>query len=72
MLRYAFLGALPEPLRDVREAPALISISLVLLAVLCTGMGLLLVPAVRGVVLDPAVAALSQGLEYARSLMAGL
>lgn len=72
VLRYAFLGSLPEPLREVREAPALMSISLVLLAVLCSGMGLLLVPALRALVLDPAVAALSQGLEYARSVLAGL
>ena len=71
VLRYAFLGTLPKTLREIREAPALMSLSLVLLAVLCVGMGLLLVPAVRGLVLDPAVAALSQGLEYARVVLAG-
>ena len=71
VLRYAFLGSLPEALKEVREAPALMSISMVMLAVLCAVMGLLLVPAVRELVLDPAVAALSQGMEYARGALSG-
>ena len=45
------------------------SLSLVLLAVLCVGMGLLLVPAVRGLVLEPAVAA--YGRARVRSSRAG-
>ncbi len=66
VLRYAFLGKLPEALRQVRESPAIMAIALVILAILCTGMGLLLVPGVREVILDPAVAALLQGIEYAQ------
>ncbi len=71
VLRYAFLGTLSEALRQVREAPALMSVALVMLAVLCAGMGLLLIPGARQLVLDPAVASLSQGLGYARSALAG-
>jgi multicomponent Na+:H+ antiporter subunit D len=71
VLRYSFLGSLPEKLRAVREAPAFMSIALVLLAVLCTTMGLALVPAVRTALLDPAVNALAQGVGYAASALAG-
>ena len=70
VLRYAFLGALPEALRKVRECPALMALSLVILAVFCSGMGLILVPAFREVVLDPAVGALARGVEYARDALA--
>jgi multicomponent Na+:H+ antiporter subunit D len=70
VMRYAFLGRLSEALARVRESPALMSASLIVLAVLCTGMGLLLVPALREAVLEPAVAALVQGGAYARSALA--
>ncbi|MBA7553417.1 Na(+)/H(+) antiporter subunit D [subsurface metagenome] len=71
VLRYAFLGKLPETLREVRESPAIMSVALVILAILCAGMGLLLVPGVREVILDPAVGALAQGFEYARVVLSG-
>ncbi len=70
VLRYAFLGHLPEALRRVRESPAAMSIALVVLAVFCTGMGLLLIPAAREIVLDPAVGALARGVEYAQAALA--
>jgi len=70
VLRYAFLGSLPDALREVHESPPLMIVPLGLLAVLCIGMGLLLVPAVREVVLDPAVAALVNGGVYARTVLA--
>jgi multicomponent Na+:H+ antiporter subunit D len=71
VLRYSFLGSLPETLRRVRESPLLMSISLVFLAIFCTGMGLLLIPGVKTVVLDPAVGVLIRGLEYARTALEG-
>jgi len=71
VLRYTFLGKLPETLREVRESPAIMSAALVILAILCTGMGLLLVPGVREVILDPAVGALAQGFEYAQVVLSG-
>jgi multicomponent Na+:H+ antiporter subunit D len=72
VLRYAFLGKLPDALKQVRESPALMALSLVILAVFCTGMGLLLVPGLRQIILDPAVGALAQGVEYARGALASL
>ena len=71
VLRYSFLGSLPETLRRVRESPLLMSISLVFLAIFCAGMGLLLIPGVRTVVLDPAVGVLIRGIEYARTALEG-
>lgn len=65
VLRYAFLGKVSATLQKVREAPALMGVSLVLLALLCTGMGLLLIPAARDAVLIPAVEALARGIDYA-------
>jgi multicomponent Na+:H+ antiporter subunit D len=70
VMRYAFLGSLPERLREVREAPLLMSLSMVLLAVLCTGMGLLLVGGAREAFLEPAVNALRAGLELGRTVLA--
>ncbi len=70
VLRYAFLGSLPEALRRVRESPAAMSVALVVLAIFCTGMGLLLIPAAREIVLDPAVGALARGVEYAQAALA--
>ncbi|MCK4514281.1 MAG: hypothetical protein KAU31_03435, partial [Spirochaetaceae bacterium] len=62
VLRYAFLGTLPEALREIRESPVLMSVSLVLLSVLCIGLGLLMVPELRELILEPAAAALTAGL----------
>jgi len=70
VLRYAFLGHLPAVLKSVRESPAMMAIAMVVLAVFCTGMGLLLVPGVREMILDPAVGALAEGVEYAQAVLA--
>jgi len=70
VMRYAFLGNLPEALKNVRESPVLMSISLVVLAVFCSGMGLLLVPGARELILDPAVGVLANGVEYAEAVLA--
>jgi multicomponent Na+:H+ antiporter subunit D len=65
VLRYAFLGSLPERLRDVKESPFAMSLAMAVLTVMCAGMGLLLVDGLRGQFLEPAVNALSMGLGYA-------
>ena len=70
VLRYAFLGRLPAALKAIRESPAMMSIALVVLAIFCTGMGLLLIPGAREMVLDPAVGALAEGVDYAQAVLA--
>ena len=72
VLRYAFLGELPETLKEIRESPFLMSLPLVVLAVLCAGMGMLLVPGIRELILDPAVGALLSGFKDAQTVQANL
>lgn len=59
--RYAFMERSKEKWRDVKEVPALMSAPMIVLALLCVVMGLLIVPGVREVLLQPAVDALLQG-----------
>ncbi len=64
--RYAFLGELPENLQQIKEHRGSMLVAMVLLAVLCSFMGLLvLVPYLRATVLTPAVDVLTDGLLYA-------
>jgi multicomponent Na+:H+ antiporter subunit D len=62
--RYAFFGKLPSLLERTREAPVFMCISMILLAALCVGMGLLLLPGVKEVFLDKAVEAVTGGKDY--------
>ncbi len=63
--RYVFLGELPERLQQVKEQKGSMLVAMVLLACLCTIMGLLvLVPGLRTSVLDPAVEVLTGGMKY--------
>jgi len=72
VMRYAFLGSLPETLKEVRESPFFMVLSMALLALLCIGMGLLLAPGLREWILEPAVGALTNGLAYAQNVFANL
>jgi multicomponent Na+:H+ antiporter subunit D len=72
VLRYVFLGELPSLLKSVKESPFFMGASLIMLSLLCVGMGLLLIPDVRAIVLGPAVDILKQGLDYGKQILAGL
>ena len=67
--RHAFFGPASENNRDVREVPLSMCIPMVLLAVLCVGMGLLLLPGPRAEILQPAVDALTMGMKYATVIL---
>jgi len=67
--KYAFFGRLSPVWEKVKEAPALMCVSMVLLAVLCVGMGLLLLPGVKEGLLDKAVAVLTDGRKYANVVL---
>ncbi|NQT46054.1 MAG: NADH/ubiquinone/plastoquinone (complex I) [Candidatus Omnitrophica bacterium] len=62
--KYAFFGEVGEGLKDVKESPSLMCLSMGILAVLCVGLSLLLLPGPRAVLLDPAVEAVLQGTDY--------
>ncbi len=64
--RYVFLGELPENLEQTRDNSGSMFAATAFLAALCVLMGLLLlVPSLRTNILDPAVTALTNGVEYA-------
>ncbi len=69
MQRLAFFGKLADAWREIKEVPALMCISMVILAVLCLALGILLLPSVRPMLLNPAVEALENGTEYGRSVL---
>ncbi|MGD2094881.1 MAG: proton-conducting transporter membrane subunit [Phycisphaerales bacterium] len=63
--RYAFLGELPENLRQIKEHKGSMLVSMIFLACLCVLMGLLLLlPSLRQSILEPAVEVLTNGLKY--------
>jgi multicomponent Na+:H+ antiporter subunit D len=69
--RYAFLGELPESLKDVKENKGSMLLAMSLLAVLCVVMGLLvIVEPLRATVLEPAVKVVMQGLDYSANIIA--
>lgn len=67
--RYAIFGELPLRLKAIKEVPGLMCISMVVLAFFCIGLGVLIIPGIRAVVLDPAVKVLQNGVEYARMVL---
>ena len=67
--RYVFLGELPENLRQTKENTGSMLVAMVFLACLCVLMGLLLMPALRSTVLEPAVKVLTDGLEYSANVI---
>ncbi|MBM3254404.1 MAG: NADH/ubiquinone/plastoquinone (complex I), partial [Candidatus Omnitrophica bacterium] len=67
--RYAIFGDLPLHLKTIKEVPGLMCISMIVLAIFCIGLGALIVPGIRAVVLDPAVGALQNGVEYAKIVL---
>jgi multicomponent Na+:H+ antiporter subunit D len=70
--RYIFLGELPENLRQSMENKGTMFVAMTMLALLCIAMGaLVLVPALKSSVLDPAVEVLVNRFEYSAKLLAG-
>lgn len=66
--RQAFLGPLPEMLAKIKEVPALMIITLLILSALCLLMGLMLVPSIRTPLLEMAKNAVLVGGDYARTV----
>ena len=68
--RYVFLGALPEDLRNAQESKSSMLVAMGFLAVLCLAMSLLvLLPALRETVLQPAVDVLLAGVDNSITLV---
>jgi multicomponent Na+:H+ antiporter subunit D len=68
--RYAFLGELPDNLRQVKENKGSMLVAMVFLACLCVLMGLLvLIPGLKENILLPAVNVLTNGLQYSADVI---
>ncbi len=68
--RYVFLGELPENLEQTKESKGSMLVAMGFLAVLCVLMGLLvLIPGLRESILTPAVEALTNGTNYAATVI---
>jgi len=71
-LRLVFFGKLSHAFGEIKETPALMCISMVILAGFCFGLGLLLLPGIKTILLEPgrsfllgpAVEVLENGLQY--------
>ena len=55
MQRYAFFGSLKESYKSIKESPFFMSVSMIILAILCLATSFLLIPQLRDAVLTPAV-----------------
>ncbi len=62
--KYAFFGKLKEKWDNIKEVPVTMQIAMAFLAILCVLMSLLIVPALRDVVLQPAVDSIIAGTNY--------
>ncbi|MFO7889454.1 MAG: proton-conducting transporter membrane subunit [bacterium] len=69
--RLAFWGTLNSIYENVKEVPFGMSLVCIILALLSIGMGLLLLPSLRPLLLDPTVEVLKNGLEYGKIVLGG-
>ena len=67
--KMAFFGKLSDLLAQVKEVPSFMCISMVVLAMLSIVMGVLLIPAVKEIFLDPAVEVLTDAGNYAKIIL---
>ncbi|HIE04514.1 MAG TPA: monovalent cation/H+ antiporter subunit D family protein [Candidatus Latescibacteria bacterium] len=70
LMRHSIFGDLPEALKGIREAPALMGIPLVLLAVCCLSLGLLY-PVLKPLLLGPATDVLLRAGDYIDLVLGG-
>ena len=62
--RFAFAGKLNDKWKNIKEAPIAMRFATVSLAILCILLGLLILPSLRNLILDPAVEVLRKGILY--------
>ncbi|MBN2030178.1 NADH/ubiquinone/plastoquinone (complex I) [bacterium] len=69
--KMTFFGKLSDLYKGVKEVPVLMCVSMVTLAILSLGLGVLLLPQLRNIILDPAVNVIAGGLDYAKMVLGG-
>lgn len=67
--KYGFFGKLKEQFAKLREVPAAMQAAMIFLAVLCLAMSLMVIPSVRGRLLEPANEVIQSGLKYSEAIL---
>ncbi|UCG54899.1 MAG: monovalent cation/H+ antiporter subunit D family protein, partial [Dehalococcoidia bacterium] len=62
--KMAFFGKLSDVYKELKEVPALMCISMIILAIMSLGLGVLLLPQLKNVILEPAVNVIVNGMDY--------
>lgn len=68
--RFAFFGTLRKRWTEIKEVPGTMCISMILLAIICIGTGILFYPLMK-IILEPAVAVLQEGTKYSVLILGG-
>lgn len=68
--RFAFFGTLKEKWARIKEVPKVMCTSMIILAVICIGAGILFYPLMKAV-LEPAVTVLQEGTKYSGIILGG-
>lgn len=72
VLKFTFLGSLSERWLKIKEVPLFMKLSMLALAFICAAGGILLIPGINEVFLEPASAALLKGTEYATTVLTAI
>ncbi len=71
MNRYVFFGPLKNNLQRIKESPVFMTASMLILSLITVFLGVILLPHLRSIVLDPAVRTLINGTKYISMVMGG-
>jgi formate hydrogenlyase subunit 3/multisubunit Na+/H+ antiporter MnhD subunit len=72
VMKYAFFGELRKQWEGVKEVPGLMQFSMIALALICAGGGILLLPGLKEVFLDPMTTIFTEGTSYAEVVSGNL
>lgn len=70
MQRHAFFGKLRRGLEKIKEVPYSMRFSMIVLAIVCVGVGVFFYPVMKAV-LEPAVEVLQEGIKYSSLILGG-
>jgi len=71
MQRLVFFGELARAYEKIREVPVLMCAAMIILAVMSACLGVLLLPGIRNIILEPAVNVIAGGIQYAQMVLGG-
>ena len=67
--RYAFFGELNKRWEKIREVPLFMVLAMISLSIICLVGGIIYIPQLKEIFLNPAVKVISAGVEYANSIL---